>query len=185
MDIHDKIAQAKLELIKLIYTDWRTIDLFSPTWFGTVAFILFSYFLCFKLLDKCRLTKTLLYGALLTVMVSLFDIIGVEYVRWTYLTRIIPIVPSLFLFDFTLIPLYYMLVYQYCRSWKSFIICNTIVTGIVSFVLFPLMTALKMFELNNWSYVYFYPCIFTFALVSKIIVAVIVNLENKCQKSVQ
>jgi hypothetical protein len=178
MDTHEKIAQAKTVLINLIYNDWKTNILFSPAWFGTIIFILLSYTLCFKLLDKRRLTQILLFGSLITVMVSLFDLIGVEYVRWTYLTRVFPIMPSFFLFDFTIIPLYYMLIYQYCSNWKSYIIWNAIVTGIVSFAFYPLLNALKMFELNNWRYVYFFPCIFTFALVSRAIVLGIITLEK-------
>jgi hypothetical protein len=179
MDIHEKISQAKATLINLIYNDWRTNDVFSSKWFGTVAFILFSYALCFKLLDKRRLTQILLFGSLITVMATLFDIIGVEYGRWTYLTRVFPIMPSLFLFDFTIIPLYYMLIYQYCSNWKSYTIWNAIVTGIVSFAFFPLLVRLKMLELNNWSYLYFFPCIFTFAMVSRAIIVGVITLENK------
>lgn len=179
MDIHDKIREAKLVLINLIYQDWKTIDLFSPIWFGTVIFILFSYILCFKLLNKRRLTQILLFGSLMTVMVSLFDLIGVEYVRWTYLTRIFPIVPSYFLFDFTIIPLYYMLIYQYARGWKSFIVWNAIAAGIISFGFFPLLVSLNMFELNNWRYAYFFPYIFTFAFVSRVMVVNIIAIESR------
>jgi hypothetical protein len=179
MDTHEKIAQAKEVLIKLIYNDWKANDLFSPTWFGTVIFILLSYVLCFKLLDKRRLSQILLFGSLITVMITLFDIIGVEYTRWAHLTRVFPIMPTLFLLDYTIMPLYYMLIYQYCRNWKIYIIWNAIAAGLISFALFPLLTFLKMFELNNWRYAYFFPCIFTFGLVSRAIVVGVIALENK------
>jgi hypothetical protein len=179
MDAQEKITQAKEVLINLIYNDWITNHLFSPTWLGTVIFILLSYALCFKLLDKHRLTQILLFGSLITVMITLFDIIGVEYTRWAHLTRILPIMPTLFLFDFTIMPLYYMLIYQYCSNWKSYTIWNAIAAGLISFVFFPLLTALRMFELLNWRYAYFFPCIFTFGLVSRAIVVGVVALENK------
>jgi len=178
MDLHSRIIQAKITLHHLIYTDWITTDLFSPRWIGTVIFILFSYALVFWLLDKRRFTQILLFGSLMTVMISLFDLFGSEFVLWTYLTRLFPIMPSLFLQDYTVIPLYYMLIYQYSPNWKSFTIWNTIATAIISFAFIPLLTALNMFQLNNWSYIYFFPFIFAFAMLGRAVVLGVMSIEE-------
>jgi MFS family permease len=178
MDLHAEILQAKIRLHNLIYTDWITTDLFSIRWYGTVVFILFSYALCFWLLDKRRFTQILLFGSLMTVMVSLFDTFGTNFILWSYLTRIFPIVPSLFLYDFTIVPLYYMLVYQYSPDWKAFAFWNAAAAGIISFAIYPLLTALDMFALHNWRYAYFFPFIFTFGLIGRAVVLGVMAIEE-------
>ncbi|AGK54614.1 CBO0543 family protein [Bacillus sp. 1NLA3E] len=183
MDKQEKINQAKALLHKLVLEDWKTSDLFSPKWFGTVGFILLSYFICFKLLDKRRFTQILLFGSLLTVSITVVDLFGTQFGRWTYLTRVFPIVPSLFFFDFTIIPLYYMLVYQYSSTWKSFAIWNAILAGIISFAFFPILTALKMFELNNWKYIYFFSIIYAMAFFCRGAVWFILSVQNKRMES--
>ena len=178
MDIDERIKQAKMVLNKLVVEDWKT-DVFSLSWLGVVAFIVLSYYICFKLLDKRRLTQLLLFGSLMTVSMTYIDIFGSQFVLWTYLDRVMPIVPSLLFFDYTIIPLYYMLVYQYSSTWKSFAIWNAVLAGIISFVIFPLLSLLKLFKLENWRYIYFFPIIYILAFICRGVVWGILSIQNK------
>jgi hypothetical protein len=182
MDIHEQIKQAKRVLNKLVVEDWKS-ELFSPAWLGIIAFILLSYYICFRLLDKRRLTQLLLYGSLMTVSMTVIDIFGTQFGFWTFLTRVMPIVPSVLFFDYTIIPLYYMLVYQYSSTWRSFAAWNAVLAGIISFIFFPLLTALKLFKLYNWRYIYFFPLIYILAFICIGVVWGIVSVQNKKMES--
>jgi hypothetical protein len=175
----DMIYEAKAVLHNLVLTEWLNQDLFSPTWWGVVAFIVFSYILCLTLLDKRRLTQILLFGSLMTVAVSLYDTFGANFNLWTYLTRVFPIIPSLFLYDFTVIPLYYMLVYQYSVSWKSFILWNAVAAGVISAVFFPVLVKLNIVAFSNWNPLYHFPFTFAFALLARAVVTGVVGMEEK------
>lgn len=179
----EQIHQAKLTLHNLILTDWLTNDLFSPRWYGSVAFILFSYALVFWLLDKRRFLQLLLFGSLMTVMNLVYDIFGVNFILWTYTTRIFPVVPSVFLYDLTIVPLYYMLVYQYSPNWKSFIVWNAVMAGAISFGLHPLLTKLGMLKMHNWNYAYTFPFMFGFGLLGRAVVLRLMAVEEYRRRS--
>jgi len=120
----EMIYEAKVTLHNLLLTKWLNQELFSPTWWGVIAFIAFSYILCFSLLDKRRFTQILLFGSLMAVAVYVFDSFGAGFGFWMDETHVLPITPSPFLYALTVIPLYYMLVYQYSPNWKRFLECN-------------------------------------------------------------
>ena len=178
MDINEQIKQAKIVLNKLVVEDWKN-ELFSPAWLGIIAVILLSYYICFRLLDKRRLTQLLLYGSLMTVSITIIDIFATQFGFWTFLIRVLPIVPSVLFFDYTIIPLYYMLVYQYSSTWRRFAAWNAVLAGIISFIFFPLLTALKLFKLDNWRYIYFFPLIYILAFICRWVVWGILSVQNK------
>lgn len=58
----DILYQSRLETKDLNYTLWVTQELFSVRWWVNIIIILFSYVLCFILIDKRRFTEILLFG---------------------------------------------------------------------------------------------------------------------------
>jgi hypothetical protein len=183
MDIGDQIIQEKTVLHKLVMEDWLKNDVFSIRWFVTVGLILLSYFIVFKLLDKRRFIQILFFGSLIAVSMTTLDIFGSEFVHWTYLSRVFPIVPSIFFYDYTIYPLYYMLVYQYSSNWKSFAIWDAVLAGIISFGVYPLLTAFKMVKLHNWNYLYFFLIICVWAFLCRGVVWGIMSIQKKMAES--
>lgn len=106
------IIQANSTLHDLMVTKWFTQDLFSIRWWGIIGFLLFSYILCFTLMDKTRLSKTILFGALMSVFSVVVDVVGCNSGLWIYNASIYPMIPSIFIYDITALPMYYMLIYQ-------------------------------------------------------------------------
>lgn len=173
----EMIYEAKATLHNLVYTKWITQDLFSAKWWGVIAFIVFSYILCFSLLDKRRFTQLLLFGSLMTVSVTVYDTFGANFNLWMYITRVFPIIPSLFLYDLTVIPLYYMLVYQYSRNWRSFVLWNAVAAGVISAVFFPVIAALDIIAFPNWNPLYHFPFTFASGLVARAVVLGVIGIE--------
>lgn len=108
----DMIIQAKENLHQLLYSQWITEQFLSSKWFATTGLIAFSYFLFFYLVDKKRIIEILLYGSLISVIYTIYDMFGSQFVFWTFLLREFPIMPSIFPDNLTYVPLYAMLVYQ-------------------------------------------------------------------------
>lgn len=177
----EMIHQARITLHELVLTKWLTEDVFSLRWWGMVAFIALSYVVCLNLLDKRRLSNILLFGSLLTVGMAAAETIGVSFVLWYCATPILPIVPCIFASDFTIIPLYYMLVYQFTSAWKQFALWNAITAGIFAFIFQPIVVHFKIFELDKWSYIYTFAIVFFIASLARAVTLGILAAEEKRQ----
>lgn len=174
----EMIRQAKMTMHDYVLAKWIAEDVFSPKWWGFVALIIFSYILCFSLLDKRRFTQLLLFGSLLAVSSVVISIFGSNFNLWSYNSRLVPTIPSPFVYDLTIIPLYYMLVYQYSPTWKSFLIWNCVLAGIIAFGYFPALSALKVMSLENWSYFGFFAVNFSLAVIARAVVLGVMAMED-------
>lgn len=175
----EMIHHAKVTMHDLVYTKWIVEDVFSPKWWGFVALIIFSYILCFRLLDKRRYTEILLFGSLITVFTIVFDIFGSNFDLWSYHSRLIPTIPSPIVYDLTIVPLYYMLAYQYSPTWKIFLIFAGVVGGIIGYIYFPVLSMIKVITLHEpWSYFGFFAVNFIFAIIARTIVIGVIKTEH-------
>jgi len=92
---------------------------------------------------------------------------------WSFKVRLIPIIPSVFLVDLTIIPLYYMLVYQYTSTWKAFAVWNAVASGVISLVVFPLMAVANVVQLIHWNYLYFWVIILFVGFLARGVIAAV------------
>ncbi|MDR3587475.1 MAG: hypothetical protein P4L59_19500 [Desulfosporosinus sp.] len=145
-----------------------------------IATIALSYILVFWLLDKRRYTELLLFGSLVTVTSLVLSIFGSNFSWFTYNIRILPLTPSPVLYDLTIIPLYYMLVYQYSPDWKRFLLWNAVLSGLIAFGFYPALQAFDIVNFsNNWIPAYFFPIVITFSLISRAVVLGTLRQQNK------
>lgn len=173
------LYQARIMEHNLSYTYWITEELFSVRWWGQLIFVIFTYTLCFYLIDKKRFTEILLFGALVAVMVGVVDTFAANFVLWSFTVRFFPIAPSVFLYDLTLVPLYYMLVYQYTSSWKQYLIWEAIAAGLMSFFFLPMLAFLKVYQIHNWSYFYNFLVLFFIGIVAWLVVSMVMSIEHR------
>lgn len=179
----EMIRQARIALHQLVMDRWLTKDVFSFRWLGMLGFIIISYVICLILLDKKRLSKILLFGSLLTVGMVAYETVGVSFALWYCATPILPIIPCIFASDLTIIPLYYMLVYQYTSSWKQFCIWNAITAATIAFVFQPIVVYFGIFELDNWHYIYTFFMVFAIASLARAVTQGIIRTEKKHLKT--
>lgn len=154
MEIHEQIIQLKTQLKVLILKDWLTQDVFSLRWWFLFASLVIGYAVWLKFLDKRRTIEIVLYGALIVVLNVSFDIFAVLYGLWTYKVRFFPIMPSVFPYDYSFIPVIYMLVYQYFTPWKKFFWGGAIASALFSFAYFPILKYWGIVQLHHWNFVY-------------------------------
>ncbi len=99
-------------------------------------------------LDRDKALQIGFYGFNVHMWFTYIDAIGIRLVRWEYPYRITPIVPVSLALDASLIPVIYMLVYQWTRNHrKNYYVYLTVVSLLLSFVFKPILTALDLFEL--------------------------------------
>lgn len=180
MDItFETIYQTRELLNDLIIAKWFSLDLFSLQWWGIVSFIILSYIAVFSLLDKSRFTQILLFGSLMAVSITTYDLFGANFGFWAYKVRLLPVIPGVFLYDYTVIPLYYMMVYQYSPNWKTFFIWNTVLAGFIGIIFFPILVAADIVFYRNWQPIYQAAAPFLFGLLNRAIVLGTLKAEKK------
>jgi len=184
MNTVDMIHQLRLKLWDLTYTQWKTETLFSIQWWSTVALIVISYAIWWVIVDKRRLSQILLFGSLVAVQRIVMDIIGTNVVFFSYDIRETPFFPSPFQLDFTLIAMVFMVVYQYCHTWKKYLIWTAVVTGMISFAFFPILEKLGFLKIyKNWNVFYAYVLIFIIVSLSRWVVLAVLNIQQNAKNA--
>ena len=150
----EMIYATKNVLWNQLYTSWITEELFSFPWWFSVFFLIVSYVIWWKLLDKSRLIELLLFGSLVAVMSIIIDTVADNLTLWQYKVKIFPFTPGFFPYHLSIAPLILMLVYQYTNNWRRYII-GTVFAGVIyCFVMIPLFVAIGEVQLYKWNHGY-------------------------------
>ncbi|MFT9497254.1 CBO0543 family protein [Anaerosolibacter sp.] len=146
---------------------WLKHEVFTWQWCISLALFIFPYIILWKIVDRKRILEIAVYGLHINIFATLLDVIGSEVVYWKYIGRLIPTPPALLPYDFTVLPMALMAVYQKYPKWKDFIIANTIVSALFSFVAEPLLILLDMYKPLGWKHYYSFPIYILLAVFSK------------------
>ncbi|QHW29734.1 hypothetical protein GZH47_02020 [Paenibacillus rhizovicinus] len=175
----NEIKQLEQALTKLKVNYWLHHDLFSlPWWILLVTYIL-PWLIWWRLVDKDRIAVILFYGMFMSFLVSLMDEIGTVFNLWSYPTQLIRILPRLYPVDFSFLPVVHMLIFQYFKRWKPFLIGNAIMGAVFAFIGEPLFVWMDIYELDHWEYYYSFPIYIAKALFVKWLVETIMAQAGK------
>lgn len=173
------VYDIRMEYWSKSYERWITEELFSFPWFFNLVFLAIIYLLWIKLVDKRRLRELLLFGSLIAVASALIDIIAVTIGLWEYKVRLFPLSPAPFPFDYTVLPIMYIVIMQYTSSWRDFLLGSLLASGLFSFVLSPVYVLLGIKEYHNFKHFYLFMICFGFTTLIKLIYDWIVSIEQK------
>jgi hypothetical protein len=112
-------------------------------------------------------------------IILLIDEIGIELTLWTYPVRLVPIFPRFIAISSSLAPTLYMLLYQYFPKWKSFTYADIIASAVITLIFQPLAVKWDFLILLNWKHIFSTLICMTAALVSKLLIEIVNNIENK------
>lgn len=118
-------------------------------------------------MDRRRIFEIITYGLMVMTLSTLFDAIGVEFDLWEYHYQFVPLLDVFIAYDISVIPVVYMLVYQYFSSWRLFIFSNIFISGLFAFASEPLLKWLGYYQLLEWNYYYSFPIYFAMAVLLK------------------
>jgi hypothetical protein len=163
----EMIAATKNALWNQLYTSWITTEIFSFPWWFSILFLIASYIIWWKLLNKSRLLELLLFGSLLAVMSAIIDTIADNLVLWQYLVKIFPFTPAFFPFHLTLAPIILMIVYQYTDNWYKYLIGTVFAAVIYCFVIAPLFVAIGEVQLLKWNHGYTFITFIVRAMIAR------------------
>lgn len=149
-----EIQQRTIELNNMMMDYWIHNFVLSLKWWLLLVLTIVPWFFWWKVVDKSRILEILLYGILISSISTLLDVMGWNFSMWIYPNTLLPLCTPLVPIDYMLLPILYMLVYQYCSSWKSFSIVLLMMSSIFAFVLEPLAEMLNLYKPLKWNHVY-------------------------------
>ncbi|MDR3564191.1 MAG: hypothetical protein P4N59_22530 [Negativicutes bacterium] len=180
MDTPGMIHQLRLQLWGVVYAQWQE-HLFTAQWWFIVAVMAVSYFLWWKYVEKRRLLEILLFGCFIAVTRTVMEDVGVSAGLWSFDVRLVPLGISLFLNDLTVVPLTFMLVYQYTVSWKQFLVWSVIAEGLIAFAFHPLLSAIGIYREWNWHNYYSFMIMMGIVFLSRAVLLGVLHTVRKYQ----
>lgn len=173
----EDVVKLRIELRDTDLLYWLQNCFFSFEWWIVLLLTIVPWIVWWKLVDKSRLTEVLLYGLMITVITTVFDVIGVGYVLWGYPIMLEPVIPPMTPANLTVFPTAYMLLYQYFPKWKAFFFASVGLSFIFSYIGEPVMEWLNIYQRNNWKSIYSFPIYIAIGLLLKYIMEKIISKQ--------
>jgi hypothetical protein len=155
---------------------WITHDLFTLHWWFYLILLIVPWVIFFKILNRKRVLEIMLFGVLISIFSLSMDVIGTILNFWRYRFNFLPIVPWLSSVNFSVLPVFYMIIYQYFNSWTNFTLINIITATTFSFIAQPLVNSLGFVEPLTWKYVYSFPILFLMPLSLKLLLGKLIKM---------
>lgn len=161
---------------------WIADTWWTWQWWLLVALLFVPWVLWWRLVDKKRLLEICLLGMFVLATASWMDELGTELLLWYYPFKIIPWYPQLFPINYTVLPITFMLIYQYTPKWSSYILAMTAMAALYSFVAEPALEYLGMYKVIKWRFVYSFPLYLLIAFSHRLLLEKIKDITERNAK---
>ncbi|WP_207952294.1 CBO0543 family protein [Paenibacillus turpanensis] len=178
-DIHDQMAD-------LTFQYWMQHSHFS-TWqfWVNLLLLILPLVILYKYLDWKHALLLGFYGFNIHVWFHYIDSFGVTNGYWNYPHKIVPFLSVNVALDAAIVPVCYMLLYQWITSRnKNYYVYTTLLSGAFAFILKPIMVYAGLFRMYEWvNYFYLFVFYMVIVLVSKWITDLFLFLQERQKNS--
>jgi hypothetical protein len=168
--LFQRINQLEQQAFSLQIKHWVTNEVFTFQWWILLTFLILPWVIWFIITDKTNRLESIAFGALIIIATTLLDVIGIQLNFWTYPFRLLPITPRAISFDMAMIPVGFMIIYYYFKSWGSFFLALLIMSSAYAFIGEPISVWLKLVEYIKWHYSYSFCTYILFGLLIRWII---------------
>lgn len=152
------------------YLHWAKYEYLSGPWLLLTALTVVAIITWLRLVDKKNILEILLFGSWIAITGVSVDEFGYEYRLWRYNYHVIAQFPHILWVHLFILPIIYMLIYQYCPGWKRFLKVLTVCAAALAFGGEPLLVKLGFYELLRWNYLYSFPLYIVLGVLFKKII---------------
>jgi hypothetical protein len=138
----------------LAIENWLSDAVFNSSWWFLLILTVVPWLIFVKLLDRNRTLQIWSFGLIVIIITSFTDDLGSELSAWVYPIKFVPIGLLALPFDFSIIPVACMLLYQYFNTWKTFSIALVGQAAIFAFIGEPISVMLGTVTYLKWNYIY-------------------------------
>ena len=181
-----KVPESAIKLVEThsVFTDMRMQQYFQDIlytwqWWLLVFLLIVPLIVWCYLVDKKRLTPICLFGVCVLATASWMDDLGTDLILWYYPYNLLPVYPQLVPINYAVLPVTFMLIYQYFPTWRSFITAMLIMSALYSFVAEPALEYFGMYKVLRWQYYYSFPIYMLIGISLRWIVEKILAISNQ------
>jgi hypothetical protein len=169
------MIELKTRLYSMSVQHWLDYEFLTWKWFLKIFIVVLFIIIFWKFADKSM--ETIFFGVLLALISTVLDVVGTYMVFWEYPLRIFPIEFSE-IHDFIVVPISFIFVFQYFRTWKAFFIADIALSAVSAFVVEPVFIKLDFYRPISWHHIYSF-IIFTGLVIFCKYIADIVKPANR------
>ena len=174
-----KIAQLQSVFTDMRMEQWLQDTVFTWQWWLLVALLIVPWILWGVLIDKKRLTAVILLGMFVLATVTWMDDLGTDFILWYYPYKLLPVYPQLIPINYAVLPVTYMLIYQYFPLWCSYITAIAIMAALYSFIAEPALAYLGMYQVLKWQFYYSFPIYLLIGISHRWLVEKVLAINKK------
>jgi len=175
---YDSVRNLETVLANQRYLHWVNVELSSYQWWLLTALSIVSLLVWLKFVDRTRLIELLLYGSIIAILSVTLDEFGYEYRLWSYNVHLLSQLPHISWIYYFIMPIIYMLIYQFYNDWRSFSIAMIIYAAIGAFVMEPLLVFMDAYVQLKWRYIYSFPIYLAMGIAAKGLVKKLLKISN-------
>lgn len=180
----DKVLQIQEKASKLQFQYWQEEVYLSPQWWFLLFSLIAPWFLFWLLFDRNQAFRTWIVGLFIMLTSFFLDEVGASFQLWEYPYTLTPLEREVFdPANFTLLPIVYMLVYQYTRSWKGYLISLIFVALFNTYIGGGLFRLIGAYELVTWKSIYSVPIYYLLGVLARYFVQCLEKLQHQNKTS--
>ncbi|CAN7654495.1 hypothetical protein LJR153_005060 [Paenibacillus sp. LjRoot153] len=161
----DENTEQIQSLIQVKVHNWQAYVLFSGLWWFGVILSVVPWIIWFFVRKKHSTDRILYVGFFVMVISLVLDILGDQFGFWHYRFNVIPILPTYFPWDITLMPLTIMFLIQVKPKANPFF--KAILFALLtSYVGEPLIKWMMIYNPLKWKYTFSVPIQFAIYLIA-------------------
>jgi hypothetical protein len=162
LDMHDR-------WIQLRYEHWIAHEAYTGMWWFLVVATVLPWCIWIFLVERRRFVSLSFYGLKVMFASTFLNAMGTTQSLWLYTVKVIPFTPHLEPIDWSILPVTYMLVYQYFPRWKGFIFAQVVLAGVLAFVGEPFATKIMgVYIPIHWKIAYSFPIYIALGIIPRI-----------------
>jgi hypothetical protein len=180
-NIFENLKEIRLLEDKLYHLElngWLKNEFLTWEWWILVVFLVVPWVIWAKLVKRDIILEILLFGTIIILTTTLLDVVGAQYSFWDYPIAFLPFIPRAFPFDFSMVPVAYMLLYQYFRRWKSFILAQIIMALTYAYIGEPFCEWVKLVNYLEWRYRYSFIYYIIVGIVTRALILKLASLSK-------
>ena len=145
---------------------WLSENVFTFSWWILLITTVGLFIVWYIFLDKNRIFEIITYGFFVGTIAILADTFGISLGLWQYPITLTPLPLTIEIHRMQM-PIIYMMIFQYFKTWKAFLIAVTINSFVFAFIMEPLLIRLLIYEPYQWKHIYSFIPYFVIAVVFK------------------
>jgi len=140
--------------------------LFTTQWWLLIVAFALAYALFVFSVDRRRLLPIAVVGLLVYGIAVTADQIGADFLLWDYPKMLMPWGPRLLVANL-IIPVGFMLTYQWFRGWRSYLIAVALLSALYAFAFEPLAQWTGVYAPLAWKPAYSWPIYIAIGAIAK------------------